>query len=328
MSQVDSRKRYPSKMISVNENGPSESGLSIVIPCFQSELTLHEVVRGIYNVQSDLDDREFEILLVIDGATDGTLEVANELQQEFKEVHVVELTRNFGQHAAIFAGIRYSKFSLVLTMDDDGQHQAESVLALQNAMNNNVDIVYGIAITEEHGLFRSFASRSLKTALFHFLGANNAKDISALRLFRKSLLENIDLDNLAVGVIDVALQWNTTRIMAVPVRMLKRSKGASNYKIADLVRFAISMAVNYSVKPLKIALMMGLITLMISFSLTIFFIIQYLNGNTSVAGFSTITILVTSLASVQLMTLGILGEYVGRIHQKTIGKPHFTVRKR
>jgi len=315
-------------MISVGEVGQAELGLSIVIPCFQSELTLREVVEGIHYFQSSFNERKFEIILVIDGATDGTLGIANELQRELKEVRVLELARNFGQHAAIFAGVQNSKFSLVLTMDDDGQHQADSLSVLQNAMNEEVDIVYGIAMNEEHGLFRSFASRSLKAALFHFLGATKAREISALRLFRKSLLENIDLENLAVGVIDVALQWNTTRIVSVPVQMLKRSKGESKYKLTDLVSFAISMAVNYSVKPLKIALMMGLFTFMISFSLTIFFLLQYYNGNTSVAGFSTITILVTSLASVQLITFGILGEYVGRIYQKTIGKPHFTIRKR
>lgn len=319
---------YPTSMVSARKNTPTELGLSIVIPCFQSELTLQEVVTGIHNFQSSLSDRKFEILLVIDGATDGTLDVAIRLQKEFKEVRLIELTRNFGQHAAIFAGILNSKFSLVLTMDDDGQHQAESILALQNAMNDEIDIVYGVAMTEEHGLFRSFASRSLKTVLFHFLGATNAKEISALRLFRKSLLDNIDLENLAIGVIDVALQWNTTRIVSVPVQMLKRRKGLSNYRFSDLVRFAISMTVNYSVKPLQIALMTGLFTFIVSFSLTIFFLVQYFNGKISVAGFSTITVIITSLASVQLMTLGILGEYVGRIHQKTIGKPHFTVRKR
>lgn len=110
--------------------------------------------------------------------------------------------------------------------------------------------------------------------------------------------------------------------------MNKRSAGKSNYTLRSLIKFATQKIIGYSVKPLKFALFIGLMGFLVSAALSIYFFVQYLQGEIKVAGFSTITILVTTLSSIQLVTLGVLGEYIANIHQKSIGKPMFNIRTR
>lgn len=305
-----------------------DKSLSIVIPCFQSEASLAEVVLGIRDSLTGINGFKFEILLVLDGPTDRTAEIAAQLENEIAECRVIELSRNFGQHPAIFAGILSTKYEIVITMDDDGQHLPSEIPTLIEALSDETDLVYGLPTQEEHGLFRSFASRFFKSMLFRILGIKNARDVSAFRIFRKSLLQNIDLQKISSGTVDVALHWSTTRIKTVRTNMNKRSAGKSNYTLRSLIKFAIQMIIGYSVKPLKFALFIGLIGFLASAALSLYFLVQYLQGDVKVAGFSTITILVTALSSIQLVTLGILGEYIASIHQKSIGKPMFNIRSR
>lgn len=303
-------------------------GLSVVIPCFQCELTLSDVVKGIQNALKTYQLNRYEIILVLDGPTDGTARIAYELEKSFTKCRVVELSRNFGQHAAIYAGISTSIYGLVATMDDDGQHLPSELPKLIEAMDKQVDIVYGKSLVDEHGSFRNFTSTTFKAGLFRILGVRNARDISAMRLFRKELLQNIDFQKISTGIVDVPLHWNTTHIKTIPIEMSKRTKGKSNYSIRALFGFAIQMIIGYSVKPLKFALALGLFGFIVSAVLTVYFLFQYFTSKVQVAGFSTIAILITTISSIQLVTLGILGEYVANIHQKTIGKPMFNVKHR
>jgi len=302
--------------------------LSVIIPCYQSESTLHEVVSGIRDALEKFNNLEYEILMVLDGPTDGTRGIATKLENEFSECRVIELSRNFGQHAAIFAGIVFSKHEIILTMDDDGQHLPSEVPKLIEGLTAEIDLVYGVPQKDEHNFFRNFASKIFKVSLFQVLGIKNARDVSAFRVFRKSLLRNVDLQKISSGTIDVALHWSTTRIKTVKTIMGKRLAGKSNYTLRTLVRFAIQMIIGYSVKPLKFALSLGILGFLVSAALAIYYFIDYFRGNIEVAGFSTITILITTLSSIQLITLGIIGEYIANIHQKSIGKPMFNVRDR
>ena len=301
-------------------------GLSVVIPCYQSEFSLSDVVLGIRDALNQINFVNYEILLVLDGPTDGTTEIAFRLQSKFSECRVIELSRNFGQHAAIFAGISCSKYEVIVTLDDDGQHLPSEIPVLINELSVDTDLVYGIPHDDEHNFMRNIASTTFKYVLFRILGMKNARDISAFRIFRKSLLQNVDLQKISTGTVDVSLHWSTTRIRTVTTTMPKRIAGKSNYTFRTLFKFAMQMIIGYSVKPLKFALMLGLLGFLASALLTLYFLIQYFNGNIQVAGFSTLTILITALASIQLVTLGILGEYIASIHQKSIGKPMFNIR--
>ena len=304
-------------------------GLSVVIPCYKSEFFLNKNVSEIYLALQAMRGSQiasFEIILVVDGSPDNTISVAQELADSHPEIHLLHLTRNFGQHAAIFAGIQAAKLTWVLTLDDDGQHPADAISTLLEAITPDTDVVYGVSKVEEHTLVRNFFSRQAKYFTFKILNVENAKHLSAFRVFRKSLIDNVDLDHLTNGVVDVVLTWNTTRFATVEIEMKKRPSGQSNYNITALIKFAIQMITGYSTRPLRLVTLLGLGTFVVSGFGAIVVLIEWALGNITVPGYTTLVFLILIMGSLQLFALGIIGEYLGRIHEKSMGKPLFTIR--
>lgn len=300
--------------------------IDVVIPVFNSQLTLEPLLEGLLKVR-DENSLDLQVILVNDGSSDQSLEICLKLAERHPNILVVDLLRNYGQHAAIFAGIAHSTASYVVTMDDDGQHPPESVLSLLNAMEDDIDVVYGVAIKEEHSIFRNFSSRLVKNLIFKLLGVQNARKISAFRLIRSEILKPYNFSELTTGVIDVAINWNTERTVSVPVNFEKRQVGRSNYTLFKLISFAFNMIINYSTRPLKVATLSGVIGFFASSALSVVLFLKWAFGGITVPGFTTIALSVLIFGSVQLITLGVIGEYVGKIHQKTIGRPLFAVRK-
>ena len=301
--------------------------LSIIIPCYKSEHYLEKNVTNILDVLKSELDLEFEILLVVDGSPDKTILVAEKLASVHIEVRAIELSKNFGQHASLFAGISQAQGELILTMDDDGQHTPIGILALLNSMSPNLDVVYGVSDKDEHNFLRNLSSRIAKAFIFRALGIKNARNISAFRLFRRSVVTNIDFSSLSSGTLDVIINWNTDRISWTKVRMIQRPHGKSNYRLSGLIRFAFDMITNYSTRPLRVATFFGIIGFLVTGTFAVFIGIASINGMIKVPGFASIAILVSALGSIQLLTLGIIGEYLGKIHEKSSSKPSFTIRK-
>jgi undecaprenyl-phosphate 4-deoxy-4-formamido-L-arabinose transferase len=301
-------------------------GVSVVIPCYNSEQTLGNLLEDIHLEFKQKCITEYEIILVLDGPRDGTLKVAIDQQKKNKKITILELNKNFGQHAAIFAGLDESKFNFIVTMDDDGQHPVKSVYDLLAPLCGDIDVVYGVATQEEHNLIRSFFSRATKYLTFKLLDIPNAKDLSAFRAFKKIAITGTNFKKLTSGVVDVVLHWNTNKFLTIKVEMSKRTNGKSNYNFYTLTKFAIQMITGYSVKPLRIATMVGLVTFLASFMLLTSIVIQALRGEIIVAGYASLSLFVLFLGSIQLLTLGLIGEYLGKVHEHSMGKPHYLVK--
>jgi undecaprenyl-phosphate 4-deoxy-4-formamido-L-arabinose transferase len=180
-------------------------GVSVVIPCYNSEQTLGKLLLDINSEFSSKQIINYEIILVIDGPSDGTLNVALNQQKKNEKITIIELNKNFGQHAAIFAGLDESKFNFIVTMDDDGQHPVVSIYDLITPLCGDIDVVYGTAVKEEHNLFRNLFSRASKYFTFKLLKIPNAKDLSAFRGFKKIAIRGIDFKDLNSAVVDVVL---------------------------------------------------------------------------------------------------------------------------
>jgi glycosyltransferase involved in cell wall biosynthesis len=313
-------------MDSPNKSEKSKD-LSLVIPCFQSEKYLEKNIISVLQVLKEEVNLEFEILLVVDGSPDNTIMIAKKLASSYLEVRVIELSKNFGQHAALFAGISQAHGELILTMDDDGQHTPTGIPTLLKTLSPELDVVYGVSNKGEHNLFRNFASRSAKAFIFRALGIKNARNISAFRLLRREIITNIDFSNLSRGTLDVIINWNTDKVSWTEVGMIQRPQGKSNYRMIDLIRFAFDMITNYSTRPLRVATMFGALGFLFTCAFAAFIGIASINGMIKVPGFASIIILISALGSIQLLTLGIIGEYLGKIHEKSTSKPTFTIRK-
>jgi glycosyltransferase involved in cell wall biosynthesis len=309
------------------DGSPGFDGVSVVIPCYRSRESLPPLISRLTPVLRDLTQLH-EVILVIDGSPDDTAQVARNIAATVGRsvVRVVELRRNYGQHNALLAGVAVARFDVVVTMDDDLQHRPEQIPALVAPLADpGVDLVYGVPIDEEHGWLRSQASRSVKSALA-MAGVPNAQDVSAFRAFRSDLREAFNHVSDPFVSLDVVLSWATTSVRRVPVQMDQRETGRSGYTLRGLMRHALNMATGYSVLPLRLVTWLGLVVS--AFGLVAFASVIYLNwtGQIQVAGFTTVVAMLGLLSGTMMLSLGIIGEYLGRLHVRSMQRPAYLVR--
>jgi undecaprenyl-phosphate 4-deoxy-4-formamido-L-arabinose transferase len=230
--------------------------VSIIVPCFRSAATLPALIHRLGVTLPD-HTAGHEIVLVVDDGEADTWAVAADLARRHADVRAIQLSRNFGQHNALIAGIRAARHDVVVTMDDDLQHPPEEVPALLRALGPEIDLVYGVPDREEHGASRSLASRTVKALLARVLGVRHARDLSAFRAFRSFLSAGFDRISGPHVSVDVALSWGTTRIAATTVAMRRRESGESGYTVRALRRYALNLLVGYSTLPLRLVTWIG-----------------------------------------------------------------------
>lgn len=300
--------------------------LSVVIPCYRSGPTLPPLVERLVDVLPTISTAH-EVILVVDGPIDDTYAVARRLEREHPGVvKAVLMRRNYGQHNALIAGLSRASYDVTVTMDDDLQHRPEEIHKLLAPLEDPlVDLVYGVADEEEHGLLRSFASRTVKAALAT-AGVPNAKDVSAFRAFRTDLREGFSHVADPFASLDVFLSWTTTSIQSVPVRMEQRQEGESGYSFSSLVRHAMNMVTGYSTFPLKMVTRIGIGAALFGFALALYVLVQHFRGEIRVAGFTTLASLLSILSGLIMLSIGVLGEYLGRLHFRSMARPTYIVR--
>jgi undecaprenyl-phosphate 4-deoxy-4-formamido-L-arabinose transferase len=183
-------------------------------------------------------------------------------------------------------------------------------------------------VEEEHGFFRSFASRLVKSAMASTLEVQSARSISAFRAFRTFLRDGFDGLEGPHASVDVALSWSTTRVAEAKVRMEERADGRSNYTFSLLIKHALTMLTGYSTKPLRLVGYLGFLCALFGLLLFGVIIYKYAVGATTVAGFTTIASMVALFSGAQMLAIGVLGEYVGRMHSDSMGRPTYVIRER
>mgnify|MGYP003451804665 FL=1 len=303
-----------------------EIRLSVVTPCYRSQATLPLLVAQLHQQLGSLC-AQYEIILVVDGSPDDTAEVARQLAAADPErVRAVVLRRNYGQHNALMAGIARARFPIVVTMDDDLQHRPDQVSALIAPLADpDVDLVYGVAEVEEHGIARSAASRMVKAGLAAS-GVENAGHVSAFRAFRRELRDGWSQVDDPFVSLDVVLSWATTSVRAVPVRMDQRAIGTSAYTFSRLMRHTWNMVTGYGTLPLRIVTWIGVALSFLGFAALVVVIVAYVSGSIEVAGFTSTIALIALFNGAILLSLGILGEYLGRLHFRSMHRPGYLVR--
>jgi undecaprenyl-phosphate 4-deoxy-4-formamido-L-arabinose transferase len=299
--------------------------VSVVVPCYRSAGTLPELVARLAQVLPACTTA-YEVVLVVDGSPDGTWDVAEGLAATTPHVRAVRLMRNYGQHNALLAGIGRTRYEIVVTMDDDLQHPPEELPGMLALLDDPaVDLVYGVAVSEEHGVLRSAASRGVKRGLAA-AGVPNAQDVSALRAFRGELRDGFAHVADAYVSIDVLLSWVTTSVVRHRVRMEKRAAGQSGYSVRALIRHALNMVTGYSEGPLRVVTYLGIVCGLLGLALLGVVLWKFISGTTSVAGFTTIASMVALFSGAQMLSIGVLGEYIARLHFRSMQKPSYVVR--
>lgn len=308
------------------DSGPLLAGLSVVVPVYRSAQSLRPLVARLHEVLPTLAE-SFELLLVNDGSPDDSWMVIEEEAAARGWVRGISLMRNFGQHNALLCGIRAARYDVIVTMDDDLQHPPEEIEKLLERLAAGFDVVYGVPAAEQHGLLRDLASQMTKLALKSSMGVDVARNVSAFRAFRTQLRRAFARYESPHVSIDVLLTWATTRFTAIKVRHDPRVLGASNYTVGRLVRHAFNMITGFSTLPLQVASMVGFAFTFLGVIVLLYVVGRFLIQGSSVPGFPFLASIIAIFSGVQLFSLGVIGEYLARIHFRTMDRPPYAVRE-
>jgi glycosyltransferase involved in cell wall biosynthesis len=305
----------------------SAASLSVIVPVYNSELILPKLLERLEPLLISLN-REYEIILVNDASRDGSWRVIRELCGRHGHLSGINLMRNYGQHNALLCGIRAARGEIIVTMDDDLQHPPEEVPRLLAKLEEGFDVVYGYPEHQPHGLLRGLASEMTKLALQNSMGADTARRVSAFRVFRTRVREAFSNYHSPFVSIDVILTWATTRFTAIQVRHDPRLSGPSNYTLYKLFTHAMNMITGFSTLPLQLANLLGFFCTAFGGALLIFVLVRYFLYGTTVPGFTFLASALAIFSGAQLFALGIIGEYLARMHFRMMERPTYTVRER
>jgi len=299
--------------------------LSVVVPVYNSEGSLRPLVERLEPVLRAVA-ADFELILVNDGSRDGSWAVVQDLAARHPWIRGFDLMRNYGQHNALLCGIRAARHAIVLTMDDDLQHPPEEIPKLLAELARGFDVVYGTPAQESHGLLRDLASQATKLALQKSMGAATARRVSAFRAFRTPVRDAFaDYRNQYVSI-DVLLTWGTTRFTSVVVRHDPRTIGQSNYTLRKLMTHALNMVTGFSAAPLQLASIVGFACTLLGIAILVYVLWTKFVHGSPVEGFTFLASMVALFSGAQLFALGVLGEYLARMHFRMMDRPTYAVR--
>ncbi len=299
--------------------------MSVVVPVYNSEGSLRPLVARLEPVLRAVA-ADFELVLVNDGSRDGSWAVVADLAAQHPWIRGFDLMRNYGQHNALLCGIRAARHGIVLTMDDDLQHPPEEIPKLLAELARGFDVVYGTPEHESHGILRDLASQATKLALQKSMGAATARRVSAFRALRTGVRDAfVDYRNQYISI-DVLLTWGTTRFSSVVVRHDPRTIGASNYTLRKLMTHALNMVTGFSTAPLRLASFVGFACALLGVGILAYVLWTKIVYGSPVLGFTFLASMVALFSGAQLFALGVLGEYLARMHFRMMDRPTYAVR--
>lgn len=299
--------------------------ISVVIPVYNSaEIlpALHDRLRAVLTATG----KSYEIVYVDDGSQDASWPALGRLQgQDPSRVVAIQLMRNYGQHNALMCGFRQSRGDYIVTMDDDLQHPPEELPKLLAAIEeSDLDLVYGAYDQKRHGATKNIASWVVNR--FYRIVFQLPVGVTAFRILRRELLETILSYSLNFTFIDGLFAWNTRRVGEVAVKHHPRAQGRSGYRFGKLATLALNLFTNFSLLPLQFMSLCGVTAAITGLLFGLYYFYLHMTASITVPGYASTIVSILVLGGLQLLGLGIMGEYVGRLHLNVNRKPQYSVR--
>jgi glycosyltransferase involved in cell wall biosynthesis len=299
---------------------------SVVVPVYRGEATLDALVERLGKVLPQVAG-QFEVILVNDGSPDQSWAVITRLCQQHAWIRGISLSRNYGQENATLCGILNARFDIIATMDDDLQHSPEELPRLLDKLEEGYDVVYGVPRVRRQSWWKSVASVLVKRVISWSMGMRAVRDLSAYKVFRADLKETFGSLNGRDVLIDVLLSWITSRFASVEIDEAPRSHGQSNYDLVKLVKVALRAMTNYTTIPLRFASILGFAFTIIGILVLLYVLTIYFTLG-SIPGFTFLASVLAIFSGVQLFALGIIGEYLARLFERSSGRPPYAIRAR
>jgi glycosyltransferase involved in cell wall biosynthesis len=305
-----------------------EAGVSLVVPVYGGGAALEALINRSSTLLRSAG-LAYEIVLVDDASAPPTRDIARRLAETVPGVTLLRFTRNAGQHAALLAGVRTAICPVVVTLDDDLQNPPEEIpLLLERLAVGDVDVVYGYTPQTTHSWFRRIGSTGIRRVVARAIRSDSILYVGPFRAFRTDLRDGF-AGAVGPGVsLDVLLGWSTQRFGHVEVRHDLRADGASGYTLRKLVRFAFDTLTGYSTSLLNVVTALGFAAVALGLGILGWVLGRYFLVGASVAGFPFLASSIALFSGAQMLSLGIIGQYLGRIHVRVQGRPSYHIAER
>ena len=300
--------------------------LSIVSPVYRAELVLDELVERIAkSVPSAFNS--YEIILVDDFSPDKSWQKIVEISSKNSNVRGFKLSRNFGQHYAITAGLNQVSGDYVVVLDCDLQDQPEEIEKLFNASQKGFDIVLARRYERKDSLYKKTVSKLFYKTLSYLTGTKQDATVANFGIYSKQVINEVVKLEEKIKYFPTMVKWVGFSTSYVNVEHASRSEGKSNYNLKKLLNLALDIILAYSDKPLRLIIKFGLSIAMISFLMVIYVLFEKITGKVSVSGYASLIISIWFLSGCLLTTLGVVGLYIGKIFEGVKNRPSYIIEK-
>jgi undecaprenyl-phosphate 4-deoxy-4-formamido-L-arabinose transferase len=300
--------------------------LSIVIPVYNEEPNIQRLFNRLYPVMQGIG-KPFEIIFTDDGSRDRSLELLKGLAATYPEIRVVEFNGNFGQHMAIMAAFEISRGEIIITLDADLQNPPEEIPKLILAMEQGHDVVGSIRQHRQDSFFRKSASQLVNITTRKMTGMKMSDYGCMLRAYNRNVVDNINRCGEQTTFIPALAQTFAANPGEVEVAHAERLEGESKYSFYKLIRLNFDLMTGFSVVPLQLFALLGILTSLFAVAFAIFLLVRRFIVGSEVEGVFTLFAILFFFLGITIFGIGIVGEYVGRIYQEVRRRPRYVVRK-
>jgi len=301
---------------------------TVIVPVYKSASSLNELYSRIDKVFIGIQ-KSYEIIFIDDGSPDNSWDVIRKMKQDSdtKNISGIKLSKNFGQHNAVFCGFEHARGNAIITIDDDLQVPPEEILKLLNAFEEkNCELVYGYFKKKHHSLFRNIGSWYIKKS--GKLLNKAPGEGSSFRVLSRNLAEKILKHSQEFVYIDELLLWYTNDISFIPVEHQKRKYKKSGYSTAKLFQITFNLMIYYTAVPLKMMIYGGFASALISFVIALYYIFKKVFFHHAPPGYTSIIVAILFSTSIIIFSLGIIGEYLHRIYKVQNKKPPYSIKEK
>ncbi|SFB61516.1 glycosyltransferase family 2 protein [Algoriphagus aquimarinus] len=301
--------------------------LSIISPVYRAENVLAELIARIKSSVSGLTS-EIEIILVEDYSPDNSWEEIERLATLHPEIRGIKLSRNFGQHYAITAGLDAAKGEWIVVMDCDLQDRPEEIPNLMAAAQQGFDVVLASRSDRQDGFFKKMSSKVFYRTLAWLTGSKQDESIANFGIYHRKVIKEIIGMRESIRYFPTMVKWVGFRQTSIEVVHAERTEGTSNYNFKRLFNLALDIMLAYSDKPIRLTVKLGLLVALTGFLFALYTMLKYLHGDIIVAGYASLIISLWMLTGFLLITLGMVGLYVGKTFEGVKQRPIYIVEKR
>jgi undecaprenyl-phosphate 4-deoxy-4-formamido-L-arabinose transferase len=306
----------------------AEPEISVIIPVYNEEECLPELLQRMAAAMAGMG-RPYEIICINDGSRDGSLKILTAASAADPSLKIIDFNRNYGQHSAVFAGFEAARGEIIITLDADLQNPPEEVPKLVAKMDEGYDVVGSVRQQRQDSLFRKIASRIINRVTAAVTGVQLHDYGCMLRAYRKDVVKTLCEAKEISTFIPVLADLFAGRVTEIPVAHAERTKGQSKYSVLKLIRLQFDLITSFSLLPLRTTMFVGVITSILAMAVAIVLITGRLiyGSDWALSGTFTLFAVLFFFMGILLFSIGLLGEYVGRIYMEVRNRPRFVIRR-